>query len=224
MMSFKGVLAMNSAGKTGMWALFAVLLALCPISVLRAQDSGTIRGRVVDSTTQQPIAGAQVQVTGSNRGVTTDASGGYVLRGVPVGPTTIRVQHIGFGQRTQEINVLAGSTTGQDSILQPIATTLSRVVVVGYGSRSRAEVTGALTTVPAGDVVGTPIAGVDAMLQGKAAGVQVTQNAGNPGNGISVRIRGSASLSASNQPLYVVDGVPVQQDDFSQLGYSGQNI
>ncbi|HST06702.1 MAG TPA: hypothetical protein VLJ83_00930, partial [Gemmatimonadaceae bacterium] len=75
MMSFKGVLAMNGAGKTGTWALFAVLLALCPITGLRAQDSGTIRGRVVDSTTQQPIAGAQVQVSGSNRAVTTDASG-----------------------------------------------------------------------------------------------------------------------------------------------------
>ena len=69
-----------------------------------------------------------------------------------------------------------------------------------------------------------PIAGVDGMLSGKAAGVQVTQNAGNPGNGISVRVRGSASLTAGNQPLYVVDGVPIQTDDFSQVGFGGQDL
>ena len=111
-----------------------------------------------------------------------------------------------------------------DISLQSVVTTLSQVVVIGYGSSNRAEVTGALSTVSASEIQNTPIAGVDAMLQGKAAGVQVTQNAGNPGNGISVRVRGSSSLTASNQPLYVVDGAPIQSGDFSQVGMGGQDL
>jgi len=215
---------MNQLARIRFCIVLALVVSVLPFAAARGQGSGVIRGRVSDSTTHQPIVGAQVQVEGSSRSATTDAAGQYTLAGIPSGQATIRVQRIGFVQRTEQVNVSAGGTTGQDFLLQPIATTLSQVVVVGYGSRSRAEVTGALTTVPSEEIVGTPIAGVDAMLQGKAAGVQVTQNAGNPGNGISVRIRGSASLSASNQPLYVVDGVPIQQEDFSQLGYSGQNI
>jgi TonB-linked SusC/RagA family outer membrane protein len=189
-----------------------------------AQESGVIRGTVTDSTTHQPIAGAQVQIVGTDRTAVADASGDYRLAGIAPGTVTLRVLRIGFGQRTRDVAVTPGATVAADFALQAIATTLSQVVVVGYGSRSRADVTGALSTVAAGDIANTPTAGVDGMLQGKAAGVQVTQNAGNPGNGISVRIRGSSSLSASNQPLYVVDGVAIQQEDFSQLGYSGQNI
>jgi TonB-linked SusC/RagA family outer membrane protein len=215
---------MNLASKAWKTLLVAAICAALPARSAAAQDTGVIRGTVTDSTTHQPIAGAQVQIVGSDRGAVADASGVYRLSGITPGTVTIRVQRIGFGQRTREVNVTSGATSAEDFALQAIATTLSQVVVVGYGSRSRAEVTGALTTVAAGDIANTPIAGVDAMLQGKAAGVQVTQNAGNPGNGISVRIRGSSSLSASNQPLYVVDGVPIQQGDFSQLGYDGQNI
>jgi TonB-linked SusC/RagA family outer membrane protein len=109
-------------------------------------------------------------------------------------------------------------------MLRSVIPTLSQVVVVGYGSSNRSEVTGALTTVAASDIRNTPIAGIDAALQGKAAGVQVTQNAGNPGNGISVRVRGAASLTANNQPLFVVDGIPVQTGDFSQVGFGGQDL
>jgi TonB-linked SusC/RagA family outer membrane protein len=180
---------------------------------------------VTDSTTHQPIAGAQVQLVGLNRTTTADASGVYSFSGVPTGTVSVRVQRIGFARATRDVIVSGGDVAaGADFSLLPLATTLSQVVVVGYGSRSRAEVTGAVSSVAANQIVGTPIAGVDAMLQGKVSGVQVTQNAGNPGNGISVRIRGASSVSATNQPLYVVDGVPIQQDDFSQLGYSGQNI
>jgi TonB-linked SusC/RagA family outer membrane protein len=208
------------------WKLFvitAVAIAL-PLRTVTAQTTGTLRGTVIDSTSHQPVPGAQIQLVGTNRATLTDASGVYTLTGVPVGSATVRVQRIGFAQRTMVLNVDPGTTRAADIALLPVITTLSQVVVVGYGSSNRADVTGALSTVSASQIQGTPIAGVDAMLQGKAAGVQVTQNAGNPGNGISVRVRGSASLTASNQPLYVVDGAPIQSGDFSQVGMGGQDL
>jgi len=208
------------------WRLLVVALiaAAMPYQRATAQATGVLRGTVIDSTSQQPVAGAQVQLVGTNRATYTDAAGVYRLTGVPVGEATVRVQRIGFAQRTVTAIVTDGATVAADILLQPVITTLSQVVVVGYGSSSRAEVTGALTTVSAADIRNTPIAGVDAALQGKAAGVQVTQNSGNPGNGISVRVRGSSSLTASNQPLFVIDGAPVQTGDFSQVGFGGQDL
>ncbi|HJQ54164.1 MAG TPA: TonB-dependent receptor [Gemmatimonadaceae bacterium] len=214
---------MNSL-KIGWKLLMAIAVFVLPLRIATAQGSGTVRGTVVDSTSQQPVAGAQVSLVGTNRVTTTDASGVFRFTGVAAGPATIRVQRIGFAQHTVSVVVTDGATVAADLAMQPVATTLSQVVVIGYGSSSRAEVTGALTTVSAADIKNTPIAGVDAALQGKAAGVQVTQNAGNPGNGISVRVRGSASLTASNQPLFVVDGAPIQSDDFSQVGFGGQDL
>ena len=204
-------------------ALAAVAI-VTPLAASRAQDVGIVRGTVRDSATSQPVPGAQVQVVGTNRGVFTDATGTYTITGVPAGNTTLRVQRIGYAQRTSQVTITAGTTVAQDITIQPVVTTLSQVVVVGYGTRNRSEVTGALTTVSSNEIRNVPLAGLDAALQGKAAGVQVTQNAGNPGNGISVRVRGAASLTAGNQPLFVVDGTPIQTDDFSQVGFGGQDL
>jgi TonB-linked SusC/RagA family outer membrane protein len=210
--------------KIGWKFLVLVAAVLLPLRTAHAQGTGTLRGTVVDSTTQQPVGGAQVQLVGTNRVTFTDASGGYRFTGVSAGSATVRVQKIGFAQQTVSVNLGDGATAAADVMLRAVIPTLSQVVVVGYGSSNRSEVTGALTTVSASDIRNVPIAGIDAALQGKAAGVQVTQNAGNPGNGISVRVRGSSSLTASNQPLYVVDGVPVQTGDFSQVGFGGQDL
>jgi len=208
------------------WKLIviAAMAVVLPLHIAAAQGTGTVRGTVIDATSQQPVPGAQVQLVGTNRTTQTDASGVYTLSGVPVGPATLRVQRIGFAQGTISVNVGEGSNQASAIVLQSVVPTLSQVVVIGYGSSNRSEVTGALTTVSASDIRNSPIAGVDAMLQGKASGVQVTQNAGNPGNGISVRVRGSSSITASNQPLYVVDGAPIQSGDFSQVGMGGQDL
>jgi TonB-dependent SusC/RagA subfamily outer membrane receptor len=102
---------------------------------------------------------------------------------------------------------------------------LSEVVVsVGYGTETRRNVSAAVSSVQSAEIANTPLAGVDAALQGKAPGLQVIQNAGNPGVGITVRVRGAASLSASNQPLYVVDGVPMIREEYSQLDVGGQEV
>lgn len=201
----------------------AVLFIAAGSRYARAQGTGVIRGIVTDSTTQQPIPDVQVQVLGTRRNAVTNETGAYTISGVS-GTVTVRVQHIGFAPMSRQVSVADGASTGADFRLRPVAISLSQVVVVGYGASSRAQLSSAISTVSGSQIINTPVAGVDAALQGKVAGVQVTQNAGNPGNGISVRVRGAASISASNQPLYVVDGVPIQQEDFSQLGFSGQNL
>ena len=189
-----------------------------------AQGTVTIQGTVTDSVGSRPIPGAQVVLVGTTRGVLTDEAGRYTIRGVPAGPLTLRAQRLGFAAAEQRVTAAAGETATVDFMLRAVATMLSEVVVTGYGTTSRAQVTSAVAQVSAEAIANTPVAGVDAALQGKAPGVQVVQNAGNPGNGITVRVRGAASLSASNQPLYVIDGMPMIREDHTQLGFGGQDL
>ena len=203
----------------------AALVALFGVpTVASAQGSTTVQGTVTDSVTRRPIPGVQVVIAGSSRGALTDDAGRYVIRGVQAGQLTLRAQRLGFAATERRITLSPGETGTADFVMHGVATVLSEVVVTGYGTTSRAQITSAVAQVSAEAIANTPVAGIDAALQGKAPGVQVVQNAGNPGNGITVRVRGSSSLSASNQPLYVIDGVPMIREDFSQLGFGGQDI
>jgi TonB-linked SusC/RagA family outer membrane protein len=205
-------------------ALSAVLLALAPPLAAGAQQTGTVAGTISDSTTRGPISGARVSIVGTARGAITDASGSYRLADVPAGTATLRVQRIGYLPAEMSVAIIAGGSSTANVALAPSVATLSGVVVIGYGTADRRQVPYAISSVSGAEIANVPVAGLDAALQGKAAGVQVIQNAGNPGNGISVRIRGPASLNAGNQPLYVVDGVPILQQDFTQLGLGGQDV
>ncbi len=214
---------MNSNPRWSIAAVgIALLLALS--SVGSAQSTASVTGRVVDSTSGQPVASARVSVVGSNGGTLTDRDGRYLLQGLSPGVVTLRAQRIGFTPVDRSVTLVEGGTVTQDFALGAAATVLSEVVVTGYGTSSRQNLSGAVASVQADQFVNTPTAGIDAAIQGRAAGVQVVQNAGNPGVGITVRIRGAASISASNQPLYVIDGVPMLRDEFSQLGLGGQDI
>ncbi|HEX5438407.1 MAG TPA: SusC/RagA family TonB-linked outer membrane protein, partial [Gemmatimonadaceae bacterium] len=204
--------------------MLGLAASLVIASTAAAQGTATIRGTVTDSATGQPIENVQVTIPGTTTGTLTDVQGRYTLGNVTAGTLTVRAQVIGYTQGERQITVAAGDTATANFGLRQTAVQLGGVVVVGYGTENRSQVTGAVTTVSGADVANTPVAGVDAALQGKAPGVQVTQNSGDPGNGISVRVRGAASISASNQPLYVVDGVPVQSEDFAQLSPSGQGL
>ncbi|HET8834098.1 MAG TPA: TonB-dependent receptor [Gemmatimonadales bacterium] len=200
----------------------AVLLSL-PGAALLAQ-TGTIRGTVSDSATQGPLEGAQVSIVGGTARTQTNQGGGYVLAKVAPGTARVRVQLIGYAPAEQDVTVAADGEATADFVLVPGVAKLEEVVAVGYGTQTRAELSTSVASVSGADLVGQPIASVDAALQGKAPGVQVVQNAGNPGNAISVRVRGLASISASNDPLYVVDGVPMIAGDLSQLDVGGQNV
>ncbi len=207
------------------WALLGLSLAVVASPPpAAAQGTASLTGRVVDSVASQPISGARVTIAGRANGTLTDREGRYLLQGLAAGPATVRVQRIGFGPAEATVTLADGGTVTQNFTLTPAATVLSEVVVTGYGTSTRDELSGAVASVSGQDLQNTPLAGIDAAIQGRAAGVQVIQNAGNPGAGITVRIRGSASISASNQPLYVVDGVPLIRDEFSQLGLGGQDI
>lgn len=190
----------------------------------QAQATGFIKGTVIDSASRRPVDGVQIVVAGSTLGALTSAGGTYVIRNVPVGTYSVRATRLGFGPAQRSVTVAALDTAVADFTLRAAALNLSQVVVVGYGTANRREVTNAVTTVRSEDLVNVPVASVEAALQGKAAGLQVIQNAGNPGNGISVRVRGSSSLSAGNQPLYVIDGIPMLRESYSQLGMGGQDV
>ncbi|MEO7965765.1 MAG: TonB-dependent receptor plug domain-containing protein, partial [Gemmatimonadaceae bacterium] len=166
----------------------------------------------------------QITIGGSTLGAMSSAQGTYVIRGVAAGARTVRAARLGFGAQQRNVTVTATDTAVADFGMRTAALNLSQVVVVGYGTANRRDLTNAVTTVRSEDIVNNPIASVDAALQGKASGLQVVQNAGNPGNGITVRIRGSSSLSAGNQPLYVIDGVPLLRESYSQLGLGGQDV
>jgi TonB-linked SusC/RagA family outer membrane protein len=201
----------------------AVLLAAAGPRPLLAQTA-TLRGTVTDSATQAPLEGAQVSVVGGTVRAQTGPDGRYILAGLAAGETRVRVQMIGYSPAEQTATLANSATATLDFALAPGVARLEEVVAVGYGTQTRAELSTAVSSVSAADLAGQPIASVDAALQGKAAGVQVSQNAGNPGNAISVRVRGLASISASNDPLYVVDGVPMVAGNLSQLDVGGQGV
>ena len=198
------------------------VVALAGGRLAHAQSAPSIRVTVVDSSTRQPIPNAQILVGGAARGQT-DASGHLVVRSAPTGTVTVRVQRIGFRPQQRQVVVSTG-VAEVEIALGTQAAVLSDVVVVGYGTRSRAEVSSAVPQVEGETLRNTPVAGVDAALQGKAAGVQVVQNAGNPGNGITVRVRGAASIRRATSRSTSIDGIPLSQDNQSQIGFGGQGL
>jgi TonB-linked SusC/RagA family outer membrane protein len=192
---------------------------------LAAQGAGTVRGTVTDSATGRPVAGVQLTVAGAPaRAVTTEA-GTYQLTGIPAGRVTVRAQRLGYAAASRTLDVTAGGTATADLRLRPVAAVLSTVVATGYGSSRRATVSNAIASIDSTAFDALPVVSLDNALQGRVAGVQVIQNSGEPGGGVSVRIRGPASLNAGSQPLYVIDGVPMLQGTFEQItGTSGQRM
>ncbi|MBE9585423.1 TonB-dependent receptor [Mucilaginibacter sp. JRF] len=149
-----------------------------------------------------PIPGASVRVKGSTVGTTTTATGTYTLN-VPDG-AILEVTYVGY--TTQEIAV--GDRTTINITLASNSQALQEIVVVGYGTAQRKDLTGSVSSVSADQIAKVPVTQLDQALQGRSAGVQVTNNDGAPGAGVSVQIRGVGSLG-SNDPLYVVDGYPI---------------
>src|SRR3989475_2043630 len=181
-------------------------LAAAPIA---AQNTGTVKGQVVDSSTKQTLAGVTVQIQGTARSTLTGPDGSYSLGEVPAGSVVVKATRIGFAPRQQIVTVSAGSTAEAAFEMSPQASLLEAIVVTGYGTQRREAITGSVSSVDASAANVGVKTNVDQMLQGRAAGVQVIQNNGEPGAGAQILIRGGSSISAHNDPLYVVDGVPI---------------
>src|ERR1041384_2263307 len=189
------------------WKLFWVL-ALAAAGPLEGQATGQITG-IVRNSAGQPTASASVMVRGTRISGVTGPDGRYTLPAVPPGSYTVVAALIGYGFATATATVTAGQATQLDFALEARAVQLEGVTVVGYGTQEKRTVTGAVSTITADKLLETPTSNAIKALQDRLPGVDVT-NAGNkPGDQASIRIRGVRSISAGNDPLIVVDGVPI---------------
>jgi TonB-linked SusC/RagA family outer membrane protein len=170
-----------------------------------------ITGKVV-STDGTPVDGASVEIKETNNGTATNRQGLFTLV-IAETEKTLVVTATGFERK--EIPI------GHDSSflisLKQVAVNLDEVVVIGYGEQKRKDVTGAIASIKADDIKNLQQSGIDQMLQGKVPGVSVAQNSGAPGGGVSVRVRGVTTLQSKNEPLYVIDGVPVDANENNDL-------
>ena len=193
--------------------LFFLVLSAAVFSNTYAQTR-KITGRVTSAEDGQPLPGVSIKITGAKTGVQTDADGAYTLN-VPGGSTTVVFSFIGY--RPQTITI--GSASNYNVKLASDEQLLNDVVVIGYGSTSKRASTGAISNIKASDIQDRPVTGLDQAMQGQLAGVQVTSASGTPGGAVTVRVRGVSTLSAGSQPLYVVDGTPIQTAANSQIGF-----
>lgn len=162
-----------------------------------------ITGKVIDDEKGEPMPGVSIIAKGTTIGTTTDIKGEYNLT-VPDEVKSLVFSYVGY--QSQDVNI--GNRNSINITLKIDPRSLDEVVVVGYGTQYKREITGSVASVSGRDVRAIPVVGVDQALQGRVAGVQVTQTSGQPGGSVAVRVRGVSSVSAGNEPLYVVDGVP----------------
>ncbi len=196
--------------------VMGVLLAAFWIAPLLAQEpTGTVRGRITDDQSQRPLVGATVLV-GSRSAVTRD-DGRYQIGGIPAGTSELRVRMIGYSPMTAPVTLAAGETIDLDLALTAQAVNLAEIVSIGYGEQQAGNITGAVTNVTPDEFNTGRIITPTELIQNKVAGVQVIES-NEPGGGTSIRIRGPSSTTASSDPLFVVDGVPLAGGNGSGTG------
>ena len=176
------------------------LLAMCPLWI--SAQNVTVKGMVSDD--GGPVIGATVKEKGATTGSVTDLDGKYTISVKP--GSILQVSYLGY--QTQEVRV--GNKTTVNVVLKPDEKMLNEVVVVGYGQMKRADVTGSVVSINEKAVERSVPTSIDQVLQGRAAGVQIQANSGTPGASTSIHIRGINSLNATNQPIFVIDGVVIE--------------
>jgi len=180
---------------------------LIVIAPKRSLQQEKISGTVVDASTGEPLIGVNIMIEGTMQGVTTDASGKYSI--IPSKrEITLVFSYIGY--ITENINV--GEKSIIDIALQPDIQNLDEIVVIGYGGAKKSDLTGAISSIKSEDLSTAATASLTQMMQGKLSGVMITQESSQPGGGLKILVRGQASTNADNQPLYVIDGFPVTND------------
>lgn len=173
--------------------------------VLSAQQARTLEGKVTDDN-NQPVSGATVRIKGRDAGIATDNTGGFTLR-VNTGDT-LEISNVGFATRRVVVRNQRQITVS----LLPNPNAMGEVVVIGYGRQRKSDLTGSLSSIRGKEIQNSNLLSVADALRGKAAGVQVVGTSGEPGSGVQIRIRGANSINASSEPLFVIDGVPVNAD------------
>lgn len=184
--------------------LRSLLIAATGAFAMSMSAQTTISGVVTDKT-GEPLIGVTVLEKGASTGTTTNLDGDYNITVADATKAVLVFSYVGM--TTQEVAV-AGRTT-IDVTMDDSAVALNEVVVVGYGTQKKSDLTGSVASIDESQLNQTIAANADQMLQGKIAGVSVTQNSGAPGGATSIRVRGASSLNSSNEPLYVIDGIPM---------------
>jgi iron complex outermembrane receptor protein len=193
---------------------YVLLCAFLMLSIMAFAQTGSISGKIVDEH-GQPLPGATATVNGTTSGAAADANGNYVIRGVKPGAYTVTARFVGYKDLSKSVTVTASGNVTAQFQLQPAATALNEIVVVGYGTTRKKDLTGSVATVTSKDFDQGAITTPEQLIQGKVAGVSITSNSGSPGAGSTITIRGGASINGSNSPLIVVDGVPLGSDAIS---------
>ena len=179
---------------------------LLPMVFLTASAQQTVRGTVKDAS-GEPMIGVTV-AAGKGAGAVTDLNGQFTLTNVSPG-TTLNISYIGYKPQT----IRVGSQSNISVTLEEDNTTLEDVVVIGYGTMKRKDLTGSVASVSGDKLAANPVATVAEALQGQLPGVNVISQDGRPGGSMSIRIRGGGSITQSNDPLFIVDGVQVSSID-----------
>jgi TonB-dependent starch-binding outer membrane protein SusC len=210
-------------------SLGAALLLMLLVAPVQAQTTYTLQGSVTDATTAAPIAGVQIQVRGTGFGTLSDSNGRFLLRAtLTPGTYDVVFSHIGRRAVTRSVDLGADATvTLGDIQMAETALELDEIIVTGVaGATSRRAIGNAVSTVSQRQLEEAPAITVDQALQGKIAGALITQNTGTPGGGMSVRLRGTSSITGGAEPLFIVDGVIIDNNADQQIniGYRSNPI
>ncbi|WGQ13745.1 SusC/RagA family TonB-linked outer membrane protein [Sphingobacterium faecium] len=190
---------------------FLHVLLIIPAGAIAQQK--TIIGKVIDAVAKTPLLGVTVKLDDKNgTTVTTDKQGGFILENGVIGQS-LTFSFVGYSSQTIKID----SRTSYTIALVPGSNVIEETVVVGYGRQKKRNLTGAIVSVGAAEIEKTTLQDPISILQGRAAGVQVSSNSGAPGGEMSIRVRGSSSLNSGNNPLFVVDGIPLESNSISSL-------
>ena len=193
-------------------AFCSLVLCLSLAGIARAQNgaapSQKITGRVMD-TRNEPLSGATVKIAGKNIATRTNEDGQYTLTVNEPAGAALSFSFVGYTPR--EVKLKAGTTVYNITLADAVAG-LNDVVVVGYGTARKKDITGSVASISSEQLTQTPISNFAQGMEGRVSGMQITQNSGQPGGNISVRIRGTNSINGSSEPLYVIDGVQITND------------
>lgn len=196
--------------------VFKLLFIFLTLSTSTVFAQRTVKGAVRDDNTNEPLFGVNIVIKGSSIGTITDVNGSYTLN-VPDDASVLTYSYIGY--YNQDINI--NGRTEINVLLKENVSQFEEVVVIGYGQQQKKDLTTSVSFLSANEIKNVPVNSIDQILTGKLAGVLVQQTSGSPGAGLSVRVRGVGSITAGNDPLYVIDGIPISNDN--NRGFNNNN-
>lgn len=202
--------------------LFAIAVLAAPVAA-EAQNTGIVRGRITNAGTGAPVPDVQVRVEGTTLGASSGADGTYTIAGVGAGSQLLAARRVGFSPEQRRVTIGAGLTATQDFVLRAAAVTLGDVVVTGVAAPTTKVQLGNTVETVAGEVVAKApgVTSIDQALQGRVTGAVISENSGQPGGGVSIRLRGTNSILGGAEPLYVIDGVIVSNSAEALISLSG---